>query len=131
MFANLVVLNAVDGRTSEGSVEFSGNPNDVIQLTINGNMYTFNGIGIMQNVNKIASCVNLNSHSSCVQILQGATCEPRFIPCEPRFIPNDQLCHGLNLRNWVKKRKSAPDKDDEKINDLFNAGEDERGNPIF
>ena len=65
MIANLIAFNTVEGRTSSGSVEFSGNPNDVIQLTINGRKYIFDYEGKLQYSSEVQSCSSNVSASVC------------------------------------------------------------------
>ena len=69
MFANLIAFNAVEGRTSSGSVEFSGNPNDVIQLTIGVNKYIFDSTGRLQYSSENQSCINNDQKGTCAEIL--------------------------------------------------------------
>lgn len=61
MFANLVAFNAVEGKTSSGSVEFSGSPNDVIQLTIGAHKYIFDSDGKLRSSSEPQTCINFNA----------------------------------------------------------------------
>jgi hypothetical protein len=78
MFANLIAFNAVEGKTSSGSVEFSGNPNDVIQLMINGHKYIFDCTGKLQYSSEMDSCINLNNQKgTCAKINNFAQVYPK------------------------------------------------------
>lgn len=76
MIANLIAFNAVLGRTSSGSVEFSGNPNDVIQLTIGEYKYIFDSTGKMQYNSENQSCNIPNLGKYCCAYI------PPMLSCE-------------------------------------------------
>ena len=82
MFANLIAFNAVEGHTSSGSVEFSGNPNDVIQLTIGGYKYIFDNTGKLQHSSDIQTCININDQKGTCAEISRNTCNPTFSKSE-------------------------------------------------
>jgi len=68
MIANLIAFNAIEGRTSSGSVEFSGNPNDVIQLMIGEHKHFFDHEGNLLSSMVAPTCISINNHGTCAQI---------------------------------------------------------------
>jgi hypothetical protein len=76
MIANLIVYNAVDGKTQSSSVEFSGNPNDVIQLLINGKRWEFNSLGELQGTTDISRNYTIPTKGTCAQPAQQFNCIP-------------------------------------------------------
>jgi hypothetical protein len=84
MIANLIAFNAVEGKTSSGSVEFSGNQNDVIQLMINGYKYIFDNTGKLQYSSETETCMSNAPKATCASIPDNGVCIPN-----PHFTPYD------------------------------------------
>ena len=84
MIANLIAFNAVEGKTSSTSVEFSGNPNDVIQLMIGGKKYIFDSTGKLQYSSEVQSCISDAPKATCASFPNTDHCIPN-----PNFTPYD------------------------------------------
>jgi hypothetical protein len=83
MFANLVAYNNRSiGKISEASVEFTGDPDDVIQLTIGLKKYCFNSDGKLVIEGEIQTTYSVNNHMSCSQSLQQISCSPTISKTE-------------------------------------------------
>ena len=75
--ANLITYNASTLKTQSISLELSGNPQDVTQLTIGSYRYTFNGDGRLVVETRIESCVNIDTRGCCATIgNNGGCCTP-------------------------------------------------------
>lgn len=79
MFAHLTAFNTITGKSSSASVEFSGNPDDTIQLKIINKRYIFNDIGDLIRSENVPTCDVINPIIySCAQPQQKFTCVPTF-----------------------------------------------------
>lgn len=67
MYVNLLTYNALDKTTKTTSHQVSGSPEDVIQLTIGLNKYTFTADGKLINVDVVQTnyVVSRNSAHTC------------------------------------------------------------------
>jgi len=77
MYANLITYNVRMHNTKSTSVELSGNPDDVIQLTIGEHKYTFNIFGNLVEETRVEGRINISiGNNSC------ATVPNYYIPTE-------------------------------------------------
>lgn len=83
MFANLVAYNSIEGKASSSSVEFTGNQNDMIQLTIGTHNWFFDNNGNLLSSTESQSCISQNPKVSCATFSSDSS-----IP-NPHFTPYD------------------------------------------
>ena len=66
--ANLIAFNAREHSTKSASVQLSGSPEDVVQLTIGQRKYTFNGEGRLVVETLIESCISVDNRGCCATL---------------------------------------------------------------
>lgn len=72
-----MVYNAMEHSTKSTSVQLSGSPEDVVQLTIGQHKYTFNGDGRLVVETHIETCANTYHNAGCcAQPAQNYNCMP-------------------------------------------------------
>ncbi len=84
MFANLVAYNTVEGKTSSSSVEFTGNQNDMIQLTIGTRKWFFDHQGNLLSSTENQTCINTNNQKGTCASFNSDNSIPN-----PHFTPYD------------------------------------------
>jgi hypothetical protein len=77
MIANLVAFNAREHNTKSTSIQLSGSPEDLVQLSIGQHRYTFNGEGKLVVETLVESCISIDNRGCCATIgNNGGCCTP-------------------------------------------------------